>query len=268
MKTMSPPAASPRGSDSFDEERDTLLHTEEPHPKPTRTGAVWQIVTFTIVGLLIALASGAFAYTLRQQKNSEVDFIHAPLPGLKNPTILRDFGGMGPYIGGEYVFPPSECKVSQVHMISRHGERYPTTHMGSTIAKFAKNISSLPSHNFRKGLSFLNGWTLARDNWIVSPADQLEQETLTGPAAGSLRMFTLGSEFRSRYPDLWDFTHRDDTAMTIWSSDSTRVIHSAKYFASGFFGADVRTEVEVIPETGDRWGNSLTTTYGPFHLSG
>jgi hypothetical protein len=268
MKAMSPAAPSPRGSDSFDEERDTLLHNEQPQPKPTRTGAVWQIVTFTIVGLLIALASGAFAYTLRQHKNSEVDFVHAPLPGLKDPTILRDFGGMGPYIGAEYVFPPNECKVSQVHMISRHGERYPTTHMGSIIANFATNISSLPKNNFRKSLSFLNGWTIATDNWIVSPGDQLEQETLTGPAAGSTRLFTLGSEFRSRYPDLWDFTHHDNKAMALWSSNSTRVIHSARYFATGFFGVDVRTEVQIIPETEDRWGNSLTTTYVPLYRNG
>lgn len=188
------------------------------------------------------------------------DFIHAPLPGLKHPLWLQYFGGMGPYIGGEYVVPPEMCRISQVHMVSRHGERYPTNNMFSTIRRFAENISGL-SNNFISFLSFLNGWNLSKDNWLYSPENQLEQETLTGPAAGSLRMFTLGSEFRSRYGDLWDF--RQLGPVKVWSSDSRRVIHSANYFSTAFFGTDADVTVEVIPETQERWGNSLTTTCVP-----
>lgn len=250
----------PRTSSSVDEEeRGTLL----PHPLPiqhssNRTlGAVLQIVIFTTVGLLIALAGGAFAYSLSRRLKSTHDFVHAPLPDMHNPSLLKYFGGMGPYIGGEYVNPPIECKVSQVHMMSRHGERYPTNNVGAAISKFASNISTL-SNNFQGDLLFLNNWTLLTSNWLSSPQSQLEQETLTGPAAGSLRMFTLGSEFRSRY-DLWNFA--DHGGVKVWSSDSARVIDSSKYFASGFFGVDTNVFVQVIPETEERWGNSLTTTY-------
>lgn len=257
-----------RVSDSIDEEeRDTLLtHLDEPPPKRSSTvGAVCQIAIFTVVGLLIALASGAFSYTLRSHiKDSGADFIHAPLPRLRDPSLLKYFGGMGPYLGGKYVAPPDQCKVTQVHMMSRHGERYPTTHTGSIIAQFAKNISEA-SGDFTSRLEFLNEWTMATDDWIYSLSDQLEQETLTGPAAGSMRMFTLGSEFRARYNDVWNF--RDHAQIKVWSSDSTRVIHSAKYFSSGYFGVNTTVAVEVIPETSEQWGNSLTTAYVPVPIS-
>jgi Histidine phosphatase superfamily (branch 2) len=256
-----------RPSDSLDieeQERDTLLTHYAPFKTRTARGAIWQIITFTVIGLIVAIASGIFALTLPVRpriQNSGIDYIHVDLPDLDTPTNLRYFGGMGPWIGGEYTPPPSECKVTQVHMISRHGERYPTRGMGSVIAQFARNISN---HKFQRQLACLNDWDLTTDDWLYSPEDQLEQETLTGPAAGSLRMFTMGTEFRARYGDVWNFT--DHSPIKLWASDSTRVIDSANYFALGFFGADTDTTVEVIPETGDRWGDSLTTTYILFSL--
>jgi len=252
LLTSSPPPASsspPRPS--------------SPHSSPLsrRCGAIWQVVIFTLIGLLIALASGFFAYTFHQHSEDH-DFIHVPLPDLQDSSLLRYFGGMGPWIGWEYIPPPTdECKVTQVHMISRHGERYPTNGMGTKILQFAQNIST--HTDFRDALKFLNDWTVQSDHWLYSPETQFEQETLTGPAAGSARMFTLGSAFRSRYYDLWDFGTTNEHGIKVWASDSLRVIHSAKYFSSGFFGIDVPVQVDVIPETAERWGNSLTTTY-PF----
>jgi hypothetical protein len=261
------PGPSPRQSDSYarEEEQHHLLHhhhhndydsSSSPVHDSPRTGALWQIVGFFSIGLLIALASGAFAYSFRTRTPTDADFIHAPLPGLKNPALLRYFGGLGPYIGGEYIGVPKECKVTQVHMISRHGERYPSTRMGNSIALFVQNITG--KTGFHKSLSFLNDWRY--EDWIYSPEQQFEQETLTGPAAGSTRMFTLGNELRTRYSDLWGFGHIAQ-GIKIWSADFERVIDSAKYFATGFFGIDHSVEVELIPETRERYGNTLTTTY-------
>lgn len=168
---------------------------------------------------------------------------------------------MGPWIGKDYVPVREGCKVTQVHLISRHGERYPTRGMGSHILRFAQNVTS--HKGFKDVLSFLNEWSLETDHWLTSPTDQFEQETLTGPAAGSTRMFTLGSEFRSRYYGLWNFSTATGGSggVKVWASDSTRVIHSARYFSAGFFGVQVPVQVEVIPETAERWGDTLTTTY-------
>ena len=296
-------------SEDDDDEEETLTSQERgtllSHPSPLTphaasrrrlAGAICQIVSFIAIGLLIALASGAFAYSLRGrlQGDDDQDFIHVPLPEMRNPSLLKYFGGMGPFIGGEYVPPPEGCQATQVHMISRHGERYPTLSMGLQIAMFAQNVSR--AQGFKGLLSFLNDWSLESDGWLYAPGDQLDQETLTGPAAGSLTMFRLGEEFRSRYPLLWNFekmgngrgvpvwngtsrvdeseglfpsTQGDDVVNTVrvWASDSERVIHSAKYFSMAFFGVLTNVSVEVIPETSQRWGDSLTTTYSPSNPS-
>jgi len=217
---------------------------------------LWQIAGFFSVGLLIALASGAFAYTLRARTPTDAEFTHAPLPGLNNPVLLRYFGGLGPYIGGEYVGVPKQCQVTQVHLLSRHGERYPTRGMGTLLTSFAQNVTG--KKGFHKSLSFLDDWDYG--DWIYAPLEQFDQETLTGPGAGSIRMFTLGNELRTRYADLWGF---GDVAegIKVWSADFERVIDSARYFATGFFGINNSVEVELIPETRERYGNSLTTTY-------
>jgi Histidine phosphatase superfamily (branch 2) len=254
---------SPGGSISHEEEeRETLLpepadpsSSHSPTIFPRRQlGAVYQMVLFTLVGILIALASGAFAFVFRPQRTQQGDgYIHVPLPRLRDQGMLKYFGGNGPWIGREY--EATKCEVSQVHMLSRHGERYPTSRVGVLIERFAQNVSK--TKDFGGELTFLNRWDLTE--WLDSPQEQLEQETLTGPAAGSARMFTLGTELRSRYAKLWKFGRTEEA--TVWASDSTRVIHSAKYFSSGFFGINTTVDVQVIPETVERWGDSLTTTY-------
>jgi Histidine phosphatase superfamily (branch 2) len=258
----------PRESTSLDEELDTLLVYQEPKkPKwgsgimrSPRLGALYQVCAFLVVGLVILVASGLLAfYTLHNDKAPEpVDFVHAPLPDMKNPGLLKFLGGMGPYIGGEYTPIPHSCEVTQVHMISRHGERYPTSGMGVHIEEFASNIAKAPELNWNSQLGFLNEWTLATDGFMVSPEEQWDQETLTGPAAGSVRMFTLGNEFRTRYSELWGW---GDERVKVWASDMTRVIDSAKYFAQGFFGINADVEYEIIPETADQWGDTLTPAY-------
>jgi len=254
----------PRESASLDEEElDTLLvYNEAPQPKRPRLGAFYQITAFLLIGLLIIIASGFLAYYTIHDNNSttsNVDFVHAPLPGLKNPGLLKYLGGMGPYIGGEYVPVPETCQVTQLHMISRHGERYPTHGMGMNITSFANNVAKAPELNWNSDLGFLNGWTLTSDGFMSVPEKQWDQETLTGPAAGSVRMFTLGNEFRTRYSALWKWNAHE--RIRVWASNMTRVLDASKYFAQGFFGVNANVSFEIIPETADRWGNSLMTTY-------
>jgi hypothetical protein len=178
---MSSPSKLPQQENEAEEEEDeetqehsTLLSHPSPLPpqqSPSSShhrlaGAIYQIVSFTAVGLLIALASGAFAYSLRGRLNgsNDDDFLHVPLPGLRDPRLLKYFGGLGPYIGGEYVPSSEGCQVTQVHMIARHGERYPTLGMGLQIAMFARNVSGITG--FKGALSFLNGWSLESDGWL------------------------------------------------------------------------------------------------------
>lgn len=97
-------------------------------------------------------------------------------------------------------------------------------------------------------LSFLNNWTYFTDQ----PSKDFDQLTRTGPYAGTLEAFMTGVRFLTRYMHLLQPGQRT----RIWASDSERVIDTAKYFASGFFGQnwekDGKAVVEVIPETLER----------------
>jgi acid phosphatase len=129
--------------------------------------------------------------------------------------------------------------------------------MGTVISQFARNISNSTT-SFHGDLRFLQRWKM--EEWIYLPGEQFNQETLTGPAAGSVTMFNLGTELRSLYPGLWNYTshggRRSTRRRRVWSSPSQRVIDSAKYFALGFYGKD-EFDVQVIPET-TIGGNTLT----------
>ncbi|KAE8845886.1 hypothetical protein PTNB73_01867 [Pyrenophora teres f. teres] len=180
-------------------------------------------------------------------------------------NILYHLGGNGPWIekvidvvdGG--IAPPDGCEVIQVHMMARHAERYPTRKAGKAQnAVFQRMKAS--NKTFTGNLSFFNNWTLY---WTCDQTD-LEQLTSTGPFAGTLSSFTTGVRLRTRYQHLLTHakTSHPITPTTFWASNSSRVIQTAKHFASGFFGLDYTTtrtaNLSVISEHSSLGGNTLT----------
>ena len=74
---------------------------------------------------------------------------------------MRDYSSHFSHSGfgvDEYALP-SGSKIDQVHMIHRHGGRYPA--VNSTIEKFGKALSEAIENGakFSGELSFLNGWS-------------------------------------------------------------------------------------------------------------
>lgn len=103
-------------------------------------------------------------------------------------------------------------------------------------------------------LKFATDWEFFMDG-----AAGLEQLVSTGRYAGTLEAFATGVKLRSRYKELLDETEEQDNSTTYWTSDSARVIDTAKYFAAGFFGVDTnKARLEVIPETMERGADTLT----------
>ncbi|EPS28483.1 hypothetical protein PDE_03429 [Penicillium oxalicum 114-2] len=175
-------------------------------------------------------------------------------------NILHHLGGNGPWIKmseddetAQNVSPPLGCFIDQVHMISRHAERYPTPSVGRRHLSFLERARNLKSP-FNSSLEFLNNWTYFTDN----PERDFGQLTTTGPYAGALTAFTTGVQFRTRYKDLLGL----GSSIRFWASDSQRVIDSARHFAAGLFGLDWETrgaaELEIIPEIFERGANTLT----------
>lgn len=98
------------------------------------------------------------------------------------------------------------------------------------------------------------------------PSAQHDQLTTTGPYAGTLSAFTTGTKLRTRYLSLLSSpTH--PKPLNFWASDCNRVIETARYFATGFFGLDwetsspkgtLKANLHIIPETLDRGADTLT----------
>ncbi|KAF1978005.1 phosphoglycerate mutase-like protein [Bimuria novae-zelandiae CBS 107.79] len=166
----------------------------------------------------------------------------------QNWNILYHLGGNGPWVekvddvveGGIGV--PEGCNVEQVHMMSRHAERYPTRKVALRLQNLVKRMRE-SGVTFKGDMSFFNDWEL-----FWSDDSLIEQLTSTGPFSGTLGAFTTGQAL-SR--------HRK---IRYWASDCQRVIDTARHFGAGFFGLGSQniTELEVISEDSSMGANTLT----------
>ncbi|KAI9842419.1 MAG: acid phosphatase pho5 [Sclerophora amabilis] len=187
--------------------------------------------------------------------------------GRKDWDILYHLGGNGPWIRKvdgivtADIGPPEGCEVDQVHMMSRHGERFPTTSAGARMLDLLKRIRE-SSVQLKGDLEFVNDW----EYFTQDPSKHLEQLVTVGPYAGTLEAFTTGVKLRTRYAHLLPANSDEPKAapVRLWASDSNRVIDTARYFRAGFFGLDDGHEarkassLQVIPETADLGADTLT----------
>ncbi|RVX69343.1 hypothetical protein B0A52_06938 [Exophiala mesophila] len=173
--------------------------------------------------------------------------------------LFYHLGGNGPWIPKSHNVAydqaplPKGCSVDQVHMLSRHAERYPTKTAGARHLELLKRLDD-PTVSLEGSLSFVKSWT-----YFTDPTDPaFENLTQTGPYAGTLQASNTGKTLRDRYQHLLP-RHQ---STRFWSCGSPRDIETAKHFASGFFGAnwlsDGTAELQVIPEDPKRGGDTLT----------
>ncbi|KAI5238030.1 phosphoglycerate mutase-like protein [Aureobasidium subglaciale] len=176
-------------------------------------------------------------------------------------NILHHLGGHGPWIpkvegiveGG--FSPPEGCRVEQVQMMARHNERYPTKGTHSRMVSLHNHLRTLDFH-LEGDLAFFKNWTYFMPN--IQDTGQLIP---TGPYAGTLGAFKAGVDLRTRYPDL-RATAVNHNQTNFWAAGSHRVIETAKFFASGFWGLNWEPELanlHVIPESSERGADTLTT---------
>ncbi|KAH7912604.1 histidine phosphatase superfamily [Hygrophoropsis aurantiaca] len=142
---------------------------------------------------------------------------------------LRYWGNLSPmYSVDSFGLPdaspliPEGCGLNQVHLLIRHGARYPTS--GEGPAKFAANIhaaASGPGFTVSGPLEFLSTWTYKLGAEILTPF-------------GREALFSNGVAFRVRYGDLL----KGFSDLPVFH----RMVDSALNFAAGFF--EVRTYLE------------------------
>ncbi|KAL1304807.1 hypothetical protein AAFC00_003735 [Neodothiora populina] len=191
--------------------------------------------------------------------------------------LLYHLGGNGPWIrkmdgvvgglddegereGEEHgggVGVPRGCMVDQVHMLSRHAERYPTGKAGIRMLELYHRLRPIREH-LNGSLSFVRDW----DFFIPDPQSNLESLVSTGPYAGTLSAFSTGVKLRTRYSHLVSDALNRRKTTSLWASSSKRVVETAKYFAAGFWGLDWessdKAQLYIVPESADRGADTLT----------
>ncbi|KAJ6603264.1 phosphoglycerate mutase-like protein [Mycena vulgaris] len=151
-----------------------------------------------------------------------------PATSDKKPAfnVLQHLGSLSPFqsveslgLSGASARVPNGCKITQVHLLHRHGARYPTSG-GSSFAAALHAAATSTGFNASGPLGFLDTWTY-----------KLGAETLT--PFGRSQMFNLGMGFRVKYGEL--LKEAKDLPVFRTTSEA-RMVDSALNFAAGFFG--------------------------------
>ena len=154
-------------------------------------------------------------------------------------TIDKVSRGLGV---NEYPLPPG-ANISQVHMISRHGSRYPTSNSTQLALGKALINSTKAGNKFTGNLTFLNSWSY-----------KLGAEVMVH--VGYQELFDSGVLHWYDYGALYD----PNATFVVRSTTQERMRESAEYFLTGFVGfnwqANPRVKVEFILE-GTGFNDSL-----------
>ncbi|KIM23185.1 hypothetical protein M408DRAFT_77931 [Serendipita vermifera MAFF 305830] len=118
---------------------------------------------------------------------------------------------------------PAGCTLKGVHILHRHGSRYPGDASGyaspaALAAKFHNATATIKGHG---ALSFINSWTYKLGTAMLNHF-------------GRQQMFDLGVSMRMKYGQLLEgFT---DTLPVLRTESQDRMLASSVNFAFGFFG--------------------------------
>lgn len=147
--------------------------------------------------------------------------------------IFRLWGNLSPwYSVGRKAFgldtdpeAPDTCRITGLHLLHRHGARYPTTYAsyGGPSKLAAKLHAAAASWNGTDELEFLNEWTYKLGEEILTPF-------------GRQQLYDLGISMRLKYGFLLKNFTESNTIPVFRTESQDRMLSSALNFALGFFG--------------------------------
>nr|ODN93254.1 acid phosphatase [Cryptococcus depauperatus CBS 7841] len=195
------------------------------YPGPTRTGVEPAAAATAAVYAYNDGASSNFPLAVDQPKDHS---------GSERFDIFKYWGNLSPWYSVDSSFYglndtspliPEQCSITQVHMLYRHGARYPTS--GSGPAKFASKLANAAAQQdgfIAKGdLEFLNKWTYKLGAELLSPF-------------GRLQNFELGVAFRQQYGSLLNNFTDAGTLPVFRTESQDRMVKTAQNFLAGMFG--------------------------------
>ncbi|TVY64169.1 3-phytase A [Lachnellula suecica] len=164
--------------------------------------------------------------------------------------IAKYWGNLSPWYSvssADYGLPdaspliPDGCTITQMHLLYRHGARYPTT--GAAPSTFAQKLLNATqkagSFSVTGELSFLSKWTYKLGAELLTPF-------------GRSQNFNLGIAYRQLYGELLNNFTATGTLPVFRTESQDRMVKTAENFAAGFFGVpEYRDEVniEILVET-------------------
>ncbi|KAF2128653.1 phosphoglycerate mutase-like protein [Dothidotthia symphoricarpi CBS 119687] len=134
---------------------------------------------------------------------------------------------------------PEGCEVTQMHLLYRHGARYPTS--GAAPSTFAQKIanSTKTGLTFSGELAFLSTWTYKLGAELLTPF-------------GRSQNFLLGVEYRQLYGHLLNNFTAAKTIPVFRTESQDRMVKTAENFAAGFFGVPEymdQVNIEILVES-------------------
>ena len=162
--------------------------------------------------------------------------------------MITDFGTLIGYSvpSADYGLPdasplvPDGCNIVQMHLLYRHGARYPTTGAApGTFAQKLVNATKAGGFNVTGELAFLGDWTYKLGAELLTPF-------------GRSQSFNLGVAYRQLYGNLLNNFTATNTIPVFRTESQDRMVKTAENFAAGFFGVPEyldQVNIEILVET-------------------
>lgn len=162
--------------------------------------------------------------------------------------ITQYWGNLSPWYSlrsADYGLPdasplaPAGCTITQVHLLYRHGARYPTTGAApSTFAQKLANATRNGTVTFTGELAFLGNWTYKLGAELLTPF-------------GRSQNFMLGVQHRELYGHLLNNFTAAGQIPVFRTESQDRMVKTAENFAAGFFGVPEylnEVNIEILVE--------------------
>ncbi|KAK7737395.1 hypothetical protein SLS62_011433 [Diatrype stigma] len=164
-------------------------------------------------------------------------------------NILRYWGNLSPWYSlssADYGLPdasplvPDGCTITQLHLLYRHGARYPTSDAAPATfaAKLQDAAAAAGGFEVSGDLAFLADWTYKLGAELLTPFGRSQE-------------FLLGLEHRQLYGALLNNFTEAGTIPVFRTESQDRMVKTAENFLAGFFGVPEYLEqanLEILVE--------------------
>ncbi|KAG8710111.1 hypothetical protein FRC08_017607 [Ceratobasidium sp. 394] len=217
------------------------------YPGPTPTGAEPALLATASAYPKNPGSNGLIAPSFIRGTNSTDGF-----------NLFRSWGSLSPWYSvpsAEFGLPdagvdaPEQCRITGVHLLHRHGARYPAIDplWGQPIT-FINKLGKIKNLKATDELAFLNDWT-----------NPLGSAVLT--AFGRAQLYALGVSMRMRYGFLLNNFTEANRLPVFRTESMNRMRESTTNLALGFFGHPIENQYEQVIMVQDPKLNNTISPY-------